>query len=78
MYVQTEIEESAKSYQTPSLSVWVRERDCLETTMATVYRHNCIKKITSDDIKIVTLHIRLLMLLEKSSKVDLFKVGYMM
>ena len=68
MYVQTEIEESAESYQTSSVSVWVRERDCLETAMATVYRHNCIKKITSDDIKIITLLTRLQILLEVSSR----------
>ena len=68
MYVQTEIEESAESYQTSSVSVWVRERDCLETAMATVYRHNSIKKITSDDIKIITLLTRLQILLEVSSR----------
>ena len=40
----TEMEESAESYQTSSVSVWVSESECLETAMASVYRHNGIKR----------------------------------
>ena len=63
MYVHTETEDFAESYQTSSVSVWVWERDCLKAMLA-VYRHNCIKKMTSDDIQIVTLVTRLLIRLE--------------
>ena len=75
----TEVEESAASYQTTTVLVRVWEHDCLETAMAAVYRHNCIKNITSDAYTdCYSSYPRLLILLEASSKVDLFKVGHMM